>query len=398
MEIKKLLENKIFTVSEFNEFLNSVLAPMSVVVEGEISDFRVSQNKFVWFNLKDEKESLNCFSMVFRIHQPLEDGMKVKIFGYPKIYGKSGRFSFIVESLELTGEGSLKRAFELLRAKLEKEGLFDSARKRPLPAFPQTIGLITSKGAAAYTDFLKQLQLRLGGLNIVFVPAAVQGAAAIPEVCAAFDYFNRSKARPDVIVLTRGGGSLEDLQEFNSEEIARAVFSSAVPVICAIGHERDITLAELVADARASTPTHAAQLAVPDRKELRTRLKGLLDEQVHLLTAQISGREHRAKRLIMELSETIGLKIFKFKNFFQALVNTQNFLAARLRSYRQHVEALRQLLLSLSPQAVLARGYSIVRKNGKIVRSSQELNVGEEVEVQPQKGRFCSRITAIPHD
>jgi exodeoxyribonuclease VII large subunit len=368
-----------------------------VVVEGEVSDFKVSQNKFVWFNLKDEKESLNCFSMIFRLHQPLEDGMKVKVYGYPKIYGKSGRFSFVVESLELTGEGSLKRAFEILRVKLEKEGLFDINRKRKLPAFPKTLGLITSRTAAAYADFLKHLEMRLGGLRIMFAPVSVQGASAITDIAAAFDFFNRADQKPDVIVLTRGGGSLEDLQEFNSEEIARAVFSSAVPVICAIGHERDVTLAELAADARASTPTHAAQMAVPDRKELLARLNGLLAYQDQLAAGRISGQQYRARRLAMELGEAIRLKILGFQNFLQVLAHAGRALALRLQNNRQRLKSFQNLLLSLSPGGVLKRGYSIVRKNGKIIRSSEELTVGEEVEIQPQKGRFRSRVTTIDH-
>ena len=268
MKPEEIFKNKIFSVSEFNEFLNSVLQPMIVTVEGEISDWRVSQGKFIWFNIKDENETLQCFSLVYKIHQPVEEGMKVKITGYPRIYGKSGRFSFFVEKLELSGEGSLKRAFEILRLKLEKEGLFDENRKRALPRLPETIGLITSQEAAAYSDFVKHLKSRLGGLRVIFTPVAVQGEQAVGQIVAAFDYFNEMKEKPNVLVLIRGGGSLEDLKEFNSEEVTRAVFSSKIPVVVGIGHERDTCLAELACDMRVSTPTHAAQIIVPSLDEL----------------------------------------------------------------------------------------------------------------------------------
>src|SRR3989344_5097375 len=248
MKIDELLKDKIFTVSEFNDFVNAVLQPLSAIVEGEVADFKISQGKFVWFMLKDETQALSCFSMVFKIREPIEEGMKVKVFGYPRLHGKSGRYSFFVEKLELSGEGSLKRAYEILRAKLEAEGIFADERKRPLPRFPQNIGLVTSRDAAAYTDFITHLNTRFGGLTVQFIPVAVQGQNAREEITAAFDYFNSASNPPDVVVLTRGGGSLEDLSEFNSEDVIRAVFASKIPTVVGIGHERDISLSELAAD------------------------------------------------------------------------------------------------------------------------------------------------------
>lgn len=398
MDPKEIFKDKIFTVSEFNEFVNSVLAPMDVAVEGEISDLRVSQNKFVWFNLKDKTQSLNCFSMVFRIKQPVEDGMKVKVYGYPKIYGKSGRFSFIVEKIEASGEGSLKRAYELLKTKLEDEGLFALERKRQIPKFPAIIGLITSPQAAAYSDFIKQTKLRQGGLKIQFLPVAVQGENAIREIVQAFDYFNKTRIAPDVLVLTRGGGSLDDLKEFNSEEVTRAVFSSKIPVICGIGHERDITLAELACDARASTPTHAAQLVVLSRNELLQEIRSKISGQLQSISDNYLRAEKRLDSYSALLKEIVFKKSTLVRNAIQNF--SSQFLIAEnsLMMLQERLFSAQLLLSSLSPAAILKRGYSIVKKNGKIVRTSKNLAIGDNIEINPHKGTILAKIAKLRHD
>ena len=395
MKITELIQDKTFTVSEFNELVNDILAPLRVCVEGEISDFRISQNKFVWFNLKDEAETLQCFSMTFRLRQPLEDGMKVKVWGYPKIFGRSGRFSFQVERVEVSGEGSLKRAFELLRAKLEAEGLFATERKRQLPQFPETLGLITSPQAAAFSDFLKQLNSRLGGLKIIFVPVSVQGENAAEEIVAAFNYFNRLKSKPDVIVLTRGGGSLEDLKEFNSEEVVRAVFSSKAPVVCGVGHERDVSLAELAADVRASTPTHAAQLVVPDRTELLRAVELLLENQQTAVADRIARFQHELRHVTSELSEIITAQITAVRSGLQQFYLTYLNFKDKLTLQKNQLRSLNKLLHSLAPAAILKRGYSIVRKSGKIIKRAGMVRVGEELEIQPAEGLIKSKVTEI---
>ncbi len=393
MNIPEILKDKIFTVSEFNDFVNGILQPMQVWIEGEVSDWRVSQNKFIWFSLKDEEQTVSCFAMVFRIRQPIEEGMKVRVFGYPKIYGKSGRFSFIVEKLELSGEGSLKRAFNLLRAKLEKEGLFAPERKRALPPYPQTIGLITSRGAAAYSDFLKHVNARMGGLEITFAPVAVQGEKAISEIVGAFDFFNHKP--PDVVVLIRGGGSLEDLKEFNSEEIARAVFSSKAPVVAGIGHERDISLAELAADQRASTPTHAAQLAVPDRGELANYLAALLNSQKETVVNQLFSQQRRLQTNTGSLQDAILTNVYGIKSLLQKFTFEFRRVADNIHIQKNRLKADKQLLGSLAPNAVLARGYSIVRKNGKIIKDVGEVSVGDKLAVTLAKGGLESEVRRI---
>lgn len=395
MKAKDLIQDKIFTVSEFNEFVNDILTPLRVTVEGEIYDFRISQNKFIWFNLKDKSESLNCFSLTFRIRQPLEDGMKIKVFGYPKIFGRSGKLSFQVEKVEVSGEGSLRRAFELLKHKLAKEGVFSDDRKRELPKFPETIGLITSEQAAAYTDFIKQLNYRMGGLIIKFVPVAVQGEKAVSEILAAFDYFNNTKEKPDVVVLTRGGGSLEDLKEFNSEEVVRAVFSSKIPVVCGIGHERDISLAELAADARASTPTHAAQLLIPKSEELLRCVEQIISDQQNSIEYRLETMKNRIGVQTSLLREIILEKFSKIKSVLQKTRFEFSALSDKLHSYQARNNSLREMLLSLGPKDILRRGYSIVRKSGKIIKQAEGVKIGDELEIELHKGRLSTDVRGI---
>ena len=392
MKPEEIFKNKIFSVSEFNEFLNSVLQPMIVTVEGEISDWRVSQGKFIWFNIKDENETLQCFSLVYKIHQPVEEGMKVKITGYPRIYGKSGRFSFFVEKLELSGEGSLKRAFEILRLKLEKEGLFDENRKRALPRLPETIGLITSQEAAAYSDFVKHLKSRLGGLRVMFTPVAVQGEQAVGQIVAAFDYFNEMKEKPNVLVLIRGGGSLEDLKEFNSEEVTRAVFSSKIPVVVGIGHERDTCLAELACDTRASTPTHAAQIIVPSLDELLGEVESEILKQQNITDQRLHQKIISVQNQTTALRDIIQSKIYEIKFSLQKFLTILENLHDKVKMKKNQLGSLKHLLISLSPDSVLSRGYSIVRKSGRIIKDVKLLNIGDMVEVKLKKGLFQSQV------
>src|SRR3989338_31502 len=267
---------KVYTVSEFVSYIRDFLRENVgfVLIQGEASGLHITQDRFVWFELKDKDTSVSCFMMKWELKVPLEDGMEIKVLGLPQLFQKSGRFHIRVEELELVGAGALQKAFEALKKKLEKEGLFAEARKRALPRFPEAIGLITSPDAAAYTDVLRILKNRWAGLTIKFYPVAVQGIGSVKEIVRAFDYFNYSK-NVEVIILTRGGGSLEDLQSFNSEDVARAIFSSAIPVVCGVGHERDESLSDYVADLRASTPSNAAELVVPDKREIMENIVNL---------------------------------------------------------------------------------------------------------------------------
>lgn len=265
--------NEAISVSEFNSIINQTLAFAypEVIVEGEVASYKINQSKWVFFDLKDSDSVVSCFMPIFHLKTSIEDGMLIRVKAVPQLT-KWGKFSLTVKEVELAGEGSVKRAFELLKQQFEKEGLFSEDRKRQIPPYPERILLITSSQAAAFNDFLSIINDRWKGIDIDHIQVQVQGQYSPEQISKAIDYANTKKDSYDVLVLIRGGGSAEDLQAFNTEEVVRAVFSSEIPTIVGIGHEDDVTLAELVADLRAATPTDAARRLVPDKKELLSRL------------------------------------------------------------------------------------------------------------------------------
>jgi len=413
----------ILSVSDYIELINAHLEILrDIAVEGEVSEFKISQQKWVTFRLKDEKSSIECFMVIFRLTVPLEDGMKIRVYGRPRVYPRYGKFSINVEDIELAGEGTLKRAFEITKARLKTEGLFDEDRKRRLPIFPEHIGLITSEEAAAYTDFIKVLGHRFGGLKIYFTPVKVQGKEAIQEIVGAFDWFNEhcKKHNIELVVLTRGGGSLEDLQAFNSEDVARAVFSSKIPVVCAVGHERDESLADFVADLRASTPSNAAELIVRDRKEVIVEIDTLVDGIEAVLENQIQERRRmleqfslKGSHLISDKSNEVKRALLVFaekiqsfnKNLSQKqleinflLQNIESRLKNKLVNFGKAIDQYASLLKSYNPLEVLRRGYSILRhKNGKLIKDTRNLNLEEIVEAILYQGSFEAKINKINH-
>lgn len=360
------------SVSDFVALLNQTLeyAYPNVVIIGELANFRVSKNKWVYFDLKDEGASVKFFGSVYNLPGPLEDGLLLKVRGQPRLHPLYG-FSVNVSSIQPAGEGSIKRAAALLRAKLAAEGLFDEARKRGLPYPPAHIGLITSKQSAAYADFIKILDARWQGVVVELVDVQVQGEAAPEQITAALERFNTEAEPPETIVIIRGGGSAEDLAAFNTEPVARAVAASRVPTLVAIGHETDLSLAELAADRRASTPSNAAELLVPDRRQVLAELASYRLQ----LARQAQNRVAMARSLLQQ----------------QALALTQQ-LAGLLRSAQTEVKSQAQLLAALNPEAVLRRGYAIVRQNGRAVRSAKVLSAGGIVDVQISDGGFTATV------
>jgi exodeoxyribonuclease VII large subunit len=264
------------SVSEFVALLNQTLefAYPHVTIAGELANFRISKNRWLYFDLKDEGAVVRFFGTVYALPGPLENGMLLKVSGSPRLHPLYG-FSVSVLSITPSGEGSIKKAATLLEAKLAAEGLFDPTRKRPLPYPPARIGLIASTESAAYSDFLKVLGERWGGVTIEVIDVQVQGEVAPEQIVQAITRFNQKSLAPDVLVITRGGGSAQDLQAFSSEQVTRAVAASRIPTLVAIGHERDIALAELAADQRASTPSNAAELLLPDRAQKMHELLGI---------------------------------------------------------------------------------------------------------------------------
>lgn len=309
-----------FNVSDCIAYINQTLeyAYPSVTVVGEISSFKVNQGKFVFFDIKDQSASLSCFMMVYQLRQPLEDGMKVEIVAQPKITAW-GKFSLTVRSVRPVGEGSLKRAFELLKKKLETEGLFDPARKRLLPAMPQHIGVISSTQAAGYADFIKIVNDRWGGMQLDVAHVQVQGEGAPLQIVKALTHFNEMTEPPEVIVIIRGGGSADDLAAFNDEPLVRAIAASRVPTLVGIGHEVDVTLAELAADVRAATPSNAAQIVVPDKREIIQRQQHMLAHAVRSIVRRYTAQREAVQAAHERMLRAITTRAGRLREQYQLL-------------------------------------------------------------------------------
>ena len=387
------MNDQILSVSELSDYINQTLeyAYPSVVVEGEVSSFKISQGKWVFFDIKDSQTTLGCFMSIYQLNTPLEDGMLVRVVAQPKLT-TWGKFSLTVKSVELAGEGSVKKAFELLKLKLEKEGLFALERKRQLPQYPKKVALVTSKQAAAYNDFVTILQDRWGGVVVDHLQVQVQGSSAPQQIVEAIEYFNMKAADYDALVIIRGGGSAEDLQAFQTEPVARAIYSSEIATVVAIGHEDDISLAELVADLRAATPTDAARLLVPDKKSVISQLEASISLQSEL-TLKILQREsdkltrfHNSLRFVIDSAVSdLSSKQYRLNSAISTAINSSH----------SEFAVLSQKLTSLSPQSVLDRGYAVVSYEGRSVSSSSTLKNNDNIMVQLAQGKLTAKIIEI---
>lgn len=354
-----------FSVSEFIDICNQSLdyAFPSVIIEGEVASFKVNQGKWVFFDLKEGDSSVSCFMVVTQLRAALTDGMKVRVRATPKLT-RWGKFSLTVSQVMPVGEGSIKKNFELLKKRLMAEGLFDPARKRPIPQGLSKIGVISSTNAAGYIDFLKILSDRWGGMEIQTVNTQVQGLVAPEQIVHALDYFNQ-RAEVEAIIIVRGGGSADDLAAFNDEGLARAIASSRIPIMTGIGHEVDESLADLVADVRASTPSNAAERLVPDRQEILRRVQYGLDRIQSTIKERLEYLSGEVQRRIQEAKKQILLKIEQSEH---------------------HVQETMRILQSLNPESVLKRGYAIV--TGKVV-------IGKEIEITTIKQKIRAEVKDV---
>ncbi|MGD9129142.1 MAG: exodeoxyribonuclease VII large subunit [Candidatus Woesebacteria bacterium] len=414
---------KILQVQQFNHMIDTHLKALGeVVVEGEISELKINQGKWLFITIKDDRASLNVFAPVYEIStlNALEEGMKVHVYGRPNLHQKSSRFSLNAKQIIPAGEGALKLAYEKLKTKLMAEGLFDAARKRTIIKFPQKIGLITAKGSMAYSDFVKILSARMGGLKIYFYPVNVQGKNSVKSLLLAFKYLNsqQKKLNLDAIVLTRGGGSLEDLLSFNDEAVARAVFASKIPVISGIGHEEDIALTDLVADVRASTPSNAAELLVVSRQAIAAELRHLvlklessleillreagevIDYQVRILINFFEKQLSRFFSLLRKLRQALFIREKKLGLNKQALKSKTDKLLTLARGLLkekiQELDNLERLLSNLDYRKVLKRGFSFSKdEKGQLVRSVTDLKKETMLSTYLVDGVFVSQIKKI---
>jgi len=423
-EIRPVKE-KVLTVSELTARIKKLLQArfFSIAVAGEVSNLRRPASGHIYFTLKDADSQIPavCFrEEARRLGVELKDGLEVTARGRITVYSPRGSYQLVVSEMEMRGAGSLQLALAKLKARLAAEGLFDPGRKKPLPPLPSRVGVVTSSSGAALRDILQVIGRRFGSIGVVINPVPVQGAAAAAEIVRAMEEFNRWK-NVEVIIVGRGGGSAEDLQPFNEETVARAIAASEIPVISAVGHETDWTLADLAADLRAPTPSAAAELVIAEKRELLLRLERLerrLGLALNYLLGNLRGRVERAlrsatlhdpRRLLwrsrQQLDELAGrlnrIPAVRIGFARQKLGDLNSRLrrraATRLSFARQRAEALRLRLEAVNPEAVLGRGYSFTRRlsDGRIVTAASMLEIGETVRVRLKQGEFDSTVSRI---
>ena len=345
------MNEQTWTPTEFVAAMNQTLEyayPMTMIT-GEVASYKVNQGKWVFFDIKDEETSVPCFMSIWSLRQPLEDGMKVILKGVPKVT-KWGKFSFTVSAVQPVGDGSIKKAYEMLKKKLAAEGLFDTAKKRGIPEGLTRLGVISSTQAAGYADFIKIINARWGGIKVSVAHTQVQGVDAADQIVRALNYFNE-KGEVQMIAILRGGGSADDLACFNDELLVRAIAASKIPVITGIGHEIDESLADLAADVRASTPSNAAEMLTPDRAAVAQKVDATVRQIKYVLLNGIELKEQNVVDVIRRVGEAVIVKI---------------------NECSQKIDGLTKIIAAMNPEKVLKQGYAILA--GKV-------SPGETVEI-----------------
>lgn len=393
-----IMQKHILTVTELTGQIKKLIegAFPDVWVEGEVSNLRAPQSGHVYFTLKDEQSQINA--VLFRSSQrflkfTLTHGMHVICRGRVSVYEPRGDYQLVVEYIEPKGLGALQQAFEELKARLSKEGLFDAARKKPLPLLPAKIGVITSPTGAAIRDILKVIRRRHPRMHILLYPASVQGPSAAPEIIEALEYFNSEKV-VDVIILGRGGGSLEDLWAFNEEKVARAIYASGIPVISAVGHETDYTISDFVADLRAPTPSAAAEMVVETEEGFRETIASLglrlfraLRRQIDLLRAELREMTRLLidpRRRIEQFSQRVDDLMGRLTLGLSHIMERDRTRLARLAAGLDH----------LNPLGILSRGYSITKTlpDDRILKSAADAVPGQRIYTRLHHGGVISRV------
>jgi exodeoxyribonuclease VII large subunit len=434
-------EPNLYSVRELTELMRGILAEnfTDIWVSGEISGTRVPASGHYYFTLKDGAAQLRCvcYKMTARyLKFKPQDGIAVLARGRIDVYEARGEVQMIVEAIEPRGHGALQLAFEQLKKKLAAEGLFDAARKRPVPAMPERIGIVTSPTGAVIQDILNILKRRFPGRHVRIFPALVQGEGSVEQIAAGIEYFSKS-SWAQVMIVARGGGSLEDLWSFNEERVARAIAASAIPVISAVGHETDFTIADFVADLRAPTPSAAAELVICTRQSVEDRMDAaerklvqgarltiaLAARRLHTLAID-RARLHRAIGKQMQRVDEMDYRLRdRWRDFFEARrralsammtrlaqldvrvrlardrrrlegceASAKQMMRLRLGSGQASILSLQTHLRQLSPLNVLERGYAIVEREGIIVRSPADAPVGSEVKVRVAQGEFIAEV------
>lgn len=373
------------SVTQLNDYLNRVVStdPLlsSVTVQGEVSGVKYHSSGHVYFSLVDSRSRLSCFlhrEKAMQLQEKLTDGMELTASGGITVFSRGGSYSLYVRSLEIEGKGDLAAAFEQMKQRLNREGLFDPAHKKPLPPYPGRIGVITAGTGAAIRDILKIIRKRNNVCDVVVFPTAVQGDGAAEKIARAIDFVNENFNDIDILIVGRGGGSAEDLWAFNEEAVARSIYASRIPVISAVGHEIDFSISDLVADVRAETPTAAAQIAVPDTEELAGQLEAWKEQ------------------LRRQLENSLMYQNLKVENQIRLL---RDSLESKISGAQSCLEQYRTVLRENDPRRILAQGYSIVEDSrGRVMRDADLLSPEETYRITFHNGSAEGRLKKIGDD
>ena len=391
------MEERILSITQVNEYIRAQMDhdPLlsSVAVRGEISNYKLYPSGHHYFTLKDENAALKCVMFkgnAFRLKFRPENGMKIVAFGKVSVFPRDGAYQLYCTAMNVDGVGDLHAAFEQLKTKLAAQGLFDEAHKKHIPQYPETIGIITSSAGAAVHDMLRILKKRYPISKVRLIPVRVQGEEAPGEIAAAIDYANHFQLA-DVLIVGRGGGSIEDLWAFNEEIVAHAIYRSEIPVISAVGHEPDVTISDYVADLRAATPSNAAELAVPDQDALRQTLDSMSAAMASVLSRQIkTGRMH-LKALSAGSALQSPVAYIQIKRNALELLNNKliSVFSAYISSKKHQFTRHTAMLDAMSPLKVLSRGYSVsMSDSGSVITSVQQVNQNDSVSVSVSDGVF----------
>ncbi len=397
------MSQNIYTVSQVNSYIKRLLdgdaALNRIYVRGELSNYKRYPSGHHYFTLKDEQGAMRCVmfrSAAARLRFQPDNGMKVIVFGRVTVFPRDGVYQLYAEALTPDGVGELTIAFEQLKARLEAEGLFDASHKKPIPRTPGTVGIITSSAGAAVHDMLRILGERWPLTEVKLLGVRVQGPEAPAEIAAAIAFANRWKVA-DVLIVGRGGGSLEDLWAFNDERVARAIYASELPVISAVGHEPDVTISDFVADLRAATPSNAAELAVPDRLEVSAALTSLRERLLRAQTLRLRRERDRLERLrsarsLRDPMAPVNDGRLALDDCVRRMVMVQE---RTLHTRRERLSALTAALDAMSPLKVLSRGYTVTERNGKLLSSVKQVELLDQLQVRFYDGTVQCTVNEI---
>jgi len=395
-------EHDVFTVSQLTHVIKDVLESLpGIWVQGEISNFKRHSSGHMYFVLKDEQAQLPCVMWAGRnqyLQFAPQDGIQVLAHGRVTVYEKRGAYQLDVWQMQPAGLGALQQAFEQLKQKLAAEGLFDPERKKSLPKFPSTIGLVTSPTGAAIRDLISVLRRRWPGIEIVLIPVRVQGEGAAAEIAQAIRLFN-AYGKVDLLIIGRGGGALEDLWAFNEEVVARAIYASKIPIISAVGHEVDFSISDFVADVRAATPSAAAELAVPARVDVHRRLVHATQRMQLHVRGLVQAYRQRLRRVQSSYGLRQPLEVIRQRS--QLLDELQRRIEGAMKNriafLRRDLESLHHRLQALGHENILRRGFSLVfrERDGRLIREAGELQIDEHVKMQFASGAARAKIEKV---